>query len=58
MCRTMSNIPDQGHWVLGQPGWERVAEDTVAWLDGKAALECMAIVDFPELKACWCATAG
>jgi pimeloyl-ACP methyl ester carboxylesterase len=27
--------PGQGHWVLGQPGWERIAEDTVAWLDGK-----------------------
>jgi len=29
--------PDQGHWVLGQPGWQRIAEDAVAWLDGKAA---------------------
>jgi pimeloyl-ACP methyl ester carboxylesterase len=28
--------PSQGHWVLGQPGWERIAEDTAAWLDGKA----------------------
>jgi pimeloyl-ACP methyl ester carboxylesterase len=27
----------QGHWVLGQPGWEHVARDTVAWLDVKAA---------------------
>ncbi|WP_421998953.1 alpha/beta hydrolase [Reyranella sp.] len=25
-----------GHWVLGQPGWERIAGDTVAWLEGKA----------------------
>ena len=29
--------PGQAHWVPGQPGWERIAEDTVAWLDGKAA---------------------
>lgn len=29
--------PGQGHWVLGQPGWERIAEDTAAWLDGKVA---------------------
>jgi pimeloyl-ACP methyl ester carboxylesterase len=29
--------PDQGHWVPGQPGWQRIAEDTVTWLDGKAA---------------------
>ena len=29
--------PNQGHWVLGQPGWERIADDTVAWMDGKAA---------------------
>ena len=27
---------DQGHWVLGQPGWDRVAEDTMTWLDAKA----------------------
>ena len=29
--------PGQGHWVLGQPGWERVADDTAVWLDGKTA---------------------
>ncbi len=29
--------PGQGHWVLGQPGWERIADDTAVWLDGKAA---------------------
>jgi len=29
--------PGQGHWVLGQPGWERIADDTAAWLDGKVA---------------------
>ena len=29
--------PAQAHWVPGQPGWERIAEDTVAWLDAKAA---------------------
>jgi pimeloyl-ACP methyl ester carboxylesterase len=29
--------PAQGHWVLGQPGWQRIAQDTAAWLDGKAA---------------------
>jgi pimeloyl-ACP methyl ester carboxylesterase len=28
--------PNQGHWVLGQPGWQQIAEDTVAWMDGKA----------------------
>jgi pimeloyl-ACP methyl ester carboxylesterase len=22
----------QGHWVLGQPGWERIADDVIAWL--------------------------
>lgn len=26
----------QGHWVPGQPGWDRVAGETVAWLDAKA----------------------
>jgi len=29
--------PGQGHWVLGQPGWDRVADDTAAWLDGKVS---------------------
>jgi pimeloyl-ACP methyl ester carboxylesterase len=23
----------QGHWVLGQPGWQKVAEDAANWLD-------------------------
>ena len=27
---------NQGHWVVGQPGWERIAEDAVTWLDAKA----------------------
>ena len=27
---------NQGHWVLGQPGWERVAEQAEAWLIAKA----------------------
>jgi len=26
----------QGHWVLGQPGWEQVASDTATWLESKA----------------------
>jgi len=26
----------QGHWVLGQPGWERVADEAETWLTGKA----------------------
>lgn len=25
----------QGHWVLGQPGWERVADHAEAWLKAK-----------------------
>ena len=29
--------PGQGHWVLGQPGWERIADETAVWLDSKAA---------------------
>jgi len=24
--------PDQGHWVLGQPGWHTIARDVVTWL--------------------------
>jgi pimeloyl-ACP methyl ester carboxylesterase len=24
--------PNQGHWVLGQPGWQNIAEDVVTWL--------------------------
>lgn len=27
---------DQGHWVLGQPGWERVADHAETWRTGKA----------------------
>jgi len=24
--------PGQGHWVLGQPGWQTIAQDVVTWL--------------------------
>lgn len=27
----------QGHWVLGQPGWEKIADEAATWLDSKAA---------------------
>ncbi len=27
----------QGHWVPGQPGWEQIAADAFAWLDGLPA---------------------
>jgi pimeloyl-ACP methyl ester carboxylesterase len=29
---TYREYPRQGHWVLGQPGWRTIAEDTVSWL--------------------------
>ncbi len=29
---TFREYPDQGHWVLGQPGWQTIAEDVVTWL--------------------------
>jgi pimeloyl-ACP methyl ester carboxylesterase len=25
--------PGQGHWVLGQPGWQEIAADTAQWMD-------------------------
>ena len=30
---TFRQYAGQGHWVLGQPGWEQIARDTLAWLD-------------------------
>lgn len=27
----------QGHWVLGQPGWDRIADEAATWLEGKVA---------------------
>jgi pimeloyl-ACP methyl ester carboxylesterase len=29
---TYREYPAQGHWVLGQPGWQAIAEDVVQWL--------------------------
>lgn len=26
-------VPDHGHWLLGEPGWERIASGSLAWLD-------------------------
>jgi pimeloyl-ACP methyl ester carboxylesterase len=31
----LAEYAGQGHWVLGQPGWERIAEDTAAWMEAK-----------------------
>lgn len=30
---TYSQYPRQGHWVLGQPGWQDVAADAARWMD-------------------------
>jgi pimeloyl-ACP methyl ester carboxylesterase len=26
-------LPDHGHWLVGEPGWERIAAGSLAWLD-------------------------
>jgi len=26
-------LSDHGHWLIGEPGWERIASGTLAWLD-------------------------
>ena len=36
---TYREYAGQGHWVPGQPGWEQIATDTFAWLDGLPAME-------------------
>jgi non-heme chloroperoxidase len=28
-------LPGIGHWLIGEPGWEKLAERTLAWLDEK-----------------------
>jgi len=25
--------PDNAHWVIGEPGWERIAEETAQWIE-------------------------
>ncbi len=32
---TYREYPGQGHWVLGQPGWQDIATDAAAWLDAR-----------------------
>lgn len=29
---TYKEYPDHGHWVLGEPGWEAIAQDIAEWL--------------------------
>jgi pimeloyl-ACP methyl ester carboxylesterase len=29
---TYTEFPDHGHWVLGEPGWEQIADHVLAWL--------------------------
>lgn len=36
---TYREYAGQGHWVPGQPGWEQIAADAFAWLDGLPAME-------------------
>jgi len=26
-------LPDHGHWLVGEPGWQRIAAGSLAWLD-------------------------
>jgi pimeloyl-ACP methyl ester carboxylesterase len=26
-------LPDHGHWLVGEPGWERIATGSLGWLD-------------------------
>jgi len=30
---TLREFPEQAHWVLAEPGWERVAGTVADWLD-------------------------
>jgi|YNPNPStandDraft_1061719.scaffolds.fasta_scaffold12097_4 non-heme chloroperoxidase len=32
---TYLELPDHAHWVLGEPGWEKVAESVAKWLEEK-----------------------
>jgi len=34
---TYKEYPDHGHWVLGEPGWESIAQDIAEWLTQKVA---------------------
>jgi len=31
-------MPDMSHWLVGEPGWERVAEAVVQWLCDEVSL--------------------
>ncbi|PLX43211.1 MAG: alpha/beta hydrolase [Hyphomicrobiales bacterium] len=30
-----AEYPAHAHWVLGEPGWERIADDCIAWIKGR-----------------------
>ena len=30
-------MPQMSHWLIGEPGWEAVADRCLAWLSGQAA---------------------
>jgi pimeloyl-ACP methyl ester carboxylesterase len=33
---TAEVLPGMGHWLIGEPGWERLAERAITWLEGLA----------------------
>jgi len=32
MVATFEELPDHGHWLIGEPGWEKIAERVEQWL--------------------------
>ncbi len=34
----LHRFEDRTHWIIGQPGWEAVADDAIGWLEGKLDL--------------------
>jgi alpha-beta hydrolase superfamily lysophospholipase len=33
---TYKEYPEMSHWLIGEPGWEQVAEDSLEWLGALA----------------------
>jgi len=35
---TFKTMPGMSHWLVGEPGWETVAETAMRWLDDEVSL--------------------
>ena len=48
---TYKEYPDHAHWIMDEPGWEEIAEDTSAWIDKIMSVKRLEIQPYVEKRS-------